>query len=455
MFKGSGGLTDSEKYLKWLCDKSFLSLWSHANVFRQSGSELCDLLVIFGDEIIIFSDKYCQFPDSGNLDQDWNRWFRRAVASSAKQLWGAENWIRNHPERIYLDNKCQHKLSVPIEITENTNFHLVLVSHGASNKCAQLSGGSGSLIFFNEIKGFDNHSFPFHIGDLDVNKTFIHVLDDNTLNILLNNRDTVADFSIYLKKRKKFLRSGITVFSAGEEELLAHYLKFLNIEGEHDFVLPNNLESDSAIAFDEGLWINFQGSSQRLAQLQADRKSYIWDDLIEEFSRHAIAGTQHYVSEGGFLDSEKAIRFLAQTTRLERRLLSNNLLDIIETTPSNMRRLRVIIPTNPDNIYYVLLLFPCYELKDKYSYEDYRESRRYFLQTCCMITRLKYPDANYVIGIAMESGYHFTKRSEDLICFDCNNWNEGLERSAREDQEQLGILVSPSRFEFNEKEYPD
>lgn len=161
------------------------------------------------------------------------------------------------------------------------------------------------------------------------------------------------------------------------------------------------------------------------------------------------------MSEDGFFDSEKAIRFLAQKSRLDRRLLSRNLLDIFATTPNNMRRLRIVVPTNSENIYYVFLLFPCYEFEKNFSYEDYREDRRYFLQASCMITRLQNSNAKYIIGIAMESGHHIAKRSEDLICFDCKNWNKDLEQSAREDQEYLGILISPVKFEFNEKEYPD
>jgi len=41
------GLTQAEKYLGKLCEKSFLSLWSYPGLFRKPGTELCDLLVVF------------------------------------------------------------------------------------------------------------------------------------------------------------------------------------------------------------------------------------------------------------------------------------------------------------------------------------------------------------------------------------------------------------------------
>ena len=52
---GAEGFNDSEHLLFKLCKKSFLSLWSHVNLFNDSdmhngkGStkELCDVLVVF------------------------------------------------------------------------------------------------------------------------------------------------------------------------------------------------------------------------------------------------------------------------------------------------------------------------------------------------------------------------------------------------------------------------
>src|SRR5215211_3226287 len=89
--------THAERYLKRLCDRSFLSLWSYPSIYRDQGNpgkkgagkEVCDLLVVFENHVIIFSDKDCEFPGSGDLDLDWSRWFRRAITASAKQLWGA------------------------------------------------------------------------------------------------------------------------------------------------------------------------------------------------------------------------------------------------------------------------------------------------------------------------------------------------------------------------------
>lgn len=110
LIKRANGVTESERYLKLLCDHTFLSLWSYPEVYKDQvsgkgteGKEVCDLLVVFENHIIIFSDKDCQFPNSGKLELDWNRWFKRAIQKSADQVWGAERWIKQHQNRLFLD----------------------------------------------------------------------------------------------------------------------------------------------------------------------------------------------------------------------------------------------------------------------------------------------------------------------------------------------------------------
>ena len=95
----STGLNEAEKYLAKLCEKTFLSLWGYANVYRKPGKELCDLLVVFGNHIIIFSDKNCQFKITKNIKVDWDRWFKRTVKRAANDVWGAERWIKQFPEK--------------------------------------------------------------------------------------------------------------------------------------------------------------------------------------------------------------------------------------------------------------------------------------------------------------------------------------------------------------------
>lgn len=86
------GVTPSEIYLNTLCERTFLSLWSYPCIYRDQknngkgdGKELCDMLVIFDEHVLIFSDKQCSFPSTGDLDLDWKRWYRKTIERSANQ----------------------------------------------------------------------------------------------------------------------------------------------------------------------------------------------------------------------------------------------------------------------------------------------------------------------------------------------------------------------------------
>ena len=221
LFKRSEGITPSERYLKNLCDKTFLSLWSYPGVYRDqgqtgghgAGKEVCDLLVVFEDHIIIFSDKYCEFPSTGNVNLDWCRWFRRAVNASAKQLSGAERWIRNFPSRLFIDPYCQQKLPIQLPNLSAAKFHRVIVAHGASKRCQEEYGGSGSFMIDSSLHG-EAHSNenlanfrPFTIGNITPDNGYVHVLDDTTLDIILEMLDTTRDFVEYLGKKERFLTS--------------------------------------------------------------------------------------------------------------------------------------------------------------------------------------------------------------------------------------------------------
>jgi hypothetical protein len=112
------GTTAAERYLARLCSRSFLSLWSYPGVYRDQGKqgsgdgkEICDLLVVFGNDVVVFSDKDCHFPTSGKLDLDWSRWFRRAVLKSADRFGepsaGCENTLRGFLLTAAVRSHCQ------------------------------------------------------------------------------------------------------------------------------------------------------------------------------------------------------------------------------------------------------------------------------------------------------------------------------------------------------------
>jgi len=451
------GITTAERYLARLCERTFLSLWSYPNIFREAlvpgakiGKEVCDLLVVFEDQVLIFSDKDCAVPQTGNLQLDWSRWFRKAVVESAKQAHGAERLLRQFPNRLFLDRECTKSLPFVPQITDRTRFHLIVVAHKIADRCRDELGGSGSLMINSDLKGAAAHTEPFQVGDLDPAKSFVHVLDDTTLNVLMRELDTIADFVAYLDKKEEFLRTGPRLFAAGEEELLSWYLRYTNEKKEHFFKLPE--ERVDFISLEEGFYEDYLRNPQRIAKVEANEVSYSWDRLIEKFSFHAMSGTQFFATPGGVSDTERILRWMAREPRVRRRMLARKLVECVITTPANMRRTAVSQPSSPGDPYYVYLMIPW---NHRATVQENRDVRRYFLEAACMAVRLKCPEALDVVGIATESGNDSQTRSEDAMYLDCRGWNEEMEQEAKELQQALGLLMNVQETRGIEQEYPE
>ena len=130
-------VTPSEGYLRKLCKRTFLSLWSYPNPFRdqaggaQDGKEICDLLVVFENDVIIFSDKHCEFPNSADLDLDWARWYRRAVEKSARQLVGCRTVDPDSPRQGLLGHTMHQEVPT---VTSRADDHF------SSRSCSTWGG---------------------------------------------------------------------------------------------------------------------------------------------------------------------------------------------------------------------------------------------------------------------------------------------------------------------------
>ena len=356
------GITPTEKYLNSLCERTFLSLWSYPGVFRNQkvgaigdGKELCDMLVIFGKHVLIFSDKHCSFPSSGDLKLNWKRWYKRAIAKSADQAWGAERWLKSYPEKFYLDRACTNQFPFDIPSPEIAKYHLIVVAHGSEEKCIEYYGGSGSLMLVSalgDVNKDDLSSLPFVIGDLDRSKTFIHVLTETTLDILLQTLDTISDFVGYLDKKVQFIRNMMSVNVPGEEELLAFYLQRINSNGEHDFVIDKKI---NVFALEEGFWEDFYNSPQRQKQLKHNEISYAWDNLIERFSDHALKATQYYTNQLELTGLEIGLRFMASEPRTRRRMIMKSIYEMFTKTPDGQSHIKVSKPKYTGSPYYVFL----------------------------------------------------------------------------------------------------
>lgn len=456
------GITASERYLKKLCDRTFLSLWSYPNVYRDQGGkgdgkEVCDLLVVFENHVIIFSDKDCAFPDSGDLTKDWSRWFKRAVKKSADQVWGAERWIRQHPDRLFTDRACERAFPIDLPDPDKAVLHRIVVAHDSADRCRRESGGSsGSLTIVPSITGTAHYEpnpdgiQPCKVGDLDPGKGYVHVLDDTSLDIVLNTVDTITDFVGYLTKKEAFVRSGRLEEAAGEEELLALYLSEVDGRGQHHFVLP---PGSAKVSVDEGGWRAFERSAQRRAQVEANEISYGWDALIEQFAKHIIGDTQYFRSHPEVSNSERTVRLLAREPRTRRRALVAQLYEMMdEGVPEWSRRTRVVLSPRSGDPYYVFMILPH---PSGMPYEKYRTGRRNMLQAACWVLKALRPEATDIVGIATEEG-SVEEHSEDAVYLDARTWSAEDQAKALRLQQDLDLFKDDlSGYAIRVEEYPN
>lgn len=265
------GTTDSERALTRLAKKAFLSLWSYPNVFtdegrsngKGDGKELCDLLVVFGNDVLLFSDKNCEYHSGTDVKVAWPRWYKRAIEKSAKQLAGAEKFAREFPGRIFLDKQCQTPLPIPLPDASVARYFLIAVTRGAHQAARQFFGGgsSGSVMLRSDIRGRKHYEVPFHVGFPLESGRFVHVLDEMTVDLLLEELDTIPDLVGYLACKESFIsKPGVFVSIAGEEELVARYMATLK-DGRHALpVIPDDVDY---VALQEGDWEYYARSPQR------------------------------------------------------------------------------------------------------------------------------------------------------------------------------------------------
>jgi hypothetical protein len=403
IYEQSEGKTPSEKFLARLARSSFLSLWSHPNLYtdegrkgnKGAGQELADLLVVFGDHVLVFSDKDCAFPNHPDLDVSWRRWYTAAVEKSARQLIGAKRWLERFPSRVFKDCRCTERFPIPLPPFDRAKVQLIAVTRGSYDACRKHFGvgATGSLMVATELRGADHYRNPFCIGHVLPNGPFIHVLDEMTVELLLSEFDTVSDFTTYLEHRQSFLcTEGKRIIATGEEELVTAYAVRVDGQGRHSF--PELVENADTFMFKEGGWHEFHNHPRYRAKKSADVRSYEWDRLIELL-----------IETGEPLDdlstnSEPYLRIMAGESRLSRRSLAEAMRRAFDRDTPPTQRYVVTAVASPSQVVYVFVALPAPFGCD--TYDEYRDLRRTHLLACCHTAKLRFVSATKIVGIARE-----------------------------------------------------
>lgn len=441
------GVTESERLLTRLAKKAFLSLWSYSNVFtdegrtagKGDGKELCDLLVVFGNNVLLFSDKSCEYHSGTQVEVAWPRWYKRAIEKSANQLAGAEKFLKAFPDRVFIDKQCKAPLPVPLPRPEDARYFLIAVTRGGHAASRKYFGGgsSGSVMLDSSIHGKEHYKHPFSIGFPLESKRFVHVLDEMTVDLLLEELDTVPDLVDYLACKEAFFSTpGVVVSIPGEEEILARYMATMR-EGRH--ALPEIPKGASIVALPEGDWNTYASSPQREAKRQADKVSYLWDSLIEHQSGFIRAGTAITLPEQSpdQVAHERIVRAMAEQNRLVRRQCGSDLHYVLSRHEPRGVFTRVHTSGMPPKRAFVFLAA---RRVSSMSYEKYREARMDMLTTYCNAIKLDTPTLEEAIGVAAEPFSEGESSFEFLYVDHSIPMSKEEQRGWREMADELGIL---------------
>jgi hypothetical protein len=457
----SRGSTASERLLADLGEQAFLNLWSYPNLFYDKkqggvgdGKELCDLLVVCGDDVIIFSDKHIKYQEDREVNVAWPRFYRKAIEGAVVQINGANNWMIRYPDKIFTDSACTQKLPIDLPLVDKRRVHGVVVAKGAHTAIQKiLNDDSGSFMIMPSLEGQDAINFnqpgfmPFCVGDVNPGGMFIHVFDDVAIKRVLEHLNTITDFTRYLNKRAAYLRSDRLALAHGEEELLANYLNTgIRMGGVYDFELPRKKGTENASVITvQGEWSAYVLSEQYFAKTLADDVSYAWDKLITLFTENLLEGTSVSVlgAQATIGMAEGGLRFMAMESRFSRRMLGEAVGGALRKAKElkQDRYARVIFPSqasaDPKLAYVILILAYPTDLEArggmKRGYEQYREVRAKMLEAYSLGVLHTYRNLNTVVCIGLDAHSSQTGRkggSEDFYAMRIDEWTPQLEAEA-------------------------
>lgn len=423
--KKSMGVTESERILSEYCERSFLKLWTYPNPYKDDKHELCDLLAVFGNYVFIFFDRDNQIPLTSEKDPKvlWDRWKKNVIDKQINTAHGAERYIKSG-RQIYVDGKCT--IPFPLNIDRSSMIvHKIIVAHGAKESCLQQSEdniyGSLGISYSSTSAASSAPSLPFMI-NLDRDKP-VHVFDSHNLPILLNELDTVTDFSLYLDAKVEAINSLSLLSYCGEEDLLAHYL--LNINEQNKHFIGVTEKNFTGLMIHEGDWKDFSESDVYLETKNASKVSYAWDEMIQRTCQNSLDGTLR--GNADLLRGKSAIFEMVKEPRFIRRTLADTMFKSVEDFPESLGSLArkvTVMPSFHDGTAYVFL-----QLKVSQTVlgqKDYRSKKQRILEIACGAAKNAFPELKTIVGIAINAPKYHEDCSEDFILMPCEIWTQEI-----------------------------
>ncbi len=379
----------AEEFVQQLALKTFLTDWCYLNPKLPSGKERCELLVVFDEIAIIWQVKDLKLDKQG-------KYRKSEVKKNLRQLSGARRRLFELKTPVELQNPRRGKEQ--FDATAIKEIYLISALLGEGEE------------FFSGLEDIKNYT--------------IHVFTRGFTQIILNELDTISDFTNYLRAKEALVgKDKQLIILGGEEELLALYLG-----NNRSF---ERLNEATLVMIEQGSWERFWNSQEYIEKKKQDERSYGWDHIINRV---------HEASPG----YEIVARELARPNRFERRVLSKDFFEAymmadIDNTYPLFRRIFAL-----NGVTY------CFLFADDTRPREYRKA---MLSWMCYIARGTYKENRKVLGIATEKKASPTC-SYDFALLDMLEWTEENQKEMEKIQQETGILLNPLISIAHEEEYP-
>ena len=276
--------------------------------------------------------------------------------------------------------------------------------------------------------------------------------------------DTIRDFTDYLDKRAELVRSSRLTEPACEEDLLAYYAVRINSDGEHDFVSDDETNGGDAgpVRVRRREYAKFENDPRYRAKRSADEISYMWDRLIETFTKHMLNGTSITLPGHRFVleKNELGVRHMALQRRFHRRDLAAAVAGALERGRGEEVFFRMMMgkpgQSDSDTAFFILTVRCPNPQCPEEDYQRYRQVRTGLSARYALGILEKHAHLERVVGISCEPIGAKGRFSEDMIYAEQSDWTEEDRRQIRGDCEEVGALRSDIRVRKRTvHEFPD
>jgi hypothetical protein len=425
------GIT-GEEFVNEIAYRSFLDYWCYPSPEDEYGDkkEICDLLILFGDSLIIISVKNYEFKDF------YSRYFRRTIDKAVKQIYGAERKLLNKERDIFIKHPKREIERFPKE--KVANIHRVIINLGEGVRF-----------------------YPFNKATMD--DKFITLLDKEAFQTIVRELDTIPDFIEYLRKREElFADKTVTILPGDEDDFPVDTAKQFFEYAEQNFnpnekqsILVSGTEHDILASYLmnkrsfpeyiqskeynvmfvqlDGNWTDYNQRNQVKAKRDLDKNSYFLDELVK---REVL--TNHNDS------SVELATAILSFNRFNRRVISNNFLqfyDVYKDAKGNFLARRY---ADFDGVGIVFAFYPM-----EMPQEMVNTLLGIALDSFCVYSNYK-SKTMILIATTNEFKQFKMRLMKNIVPFP-----KEQEEQIRKDVELLGWFKNHQEFNVTEKEYPD